>query len=110
MILYSTILVMVCYIIIAYLYYISINMFLEEFPDIKKYYRTLWWVVPILPLFNVLTFFIRLTGIFNSMNTTSAWKTKTLSEEIEEYKEEVKAEAKKLTNISHKLYYYLNEP
>ena len=37
-------------------------------------------------------------------------KTKTLSEEIEEYKEEVKAEAKKLTNISHKLYYFLNEP
>ncbi len=110
MILYSTILVMVCYIIIAFLYFFSITLFLEEFPDIKAYYKSLWWTVPILPMFNVLTFFIRLTGIFNSMNTTSAWKTKTLSEEIEEYKQEVKREAAKLTSISSKLYYFLNEP
>ena len=110
MIMYSTILVMVCYILIAYLYFVSISIFLEEFPEIREYYRTLWWVVPILPLFNVLTFFIRLTGIFNSMNTTSAWKTKTLTEEIEEYKEEVKREAIKLTSISGKLYSFLNEP
>ena len=45
-----------------------------------------------------------------SMNTTSAWKTKTLTEEIEEYKEEVKREAIKLTSLSGTLYSFLNEP
>ena len=99
----------VVYVIIAYLYYLSICIFLKEFPDIRSYYRTLWWVVPFLPLFNVLTFFIRLTGIYNSMNTTSAWKTKTFTEEIDEYKQEVKREAVKFTDLSKKLYYFLNE-
>lgn len=109
MILYSTILIMVIYVLIAYLYYISISIFLKEFPSVRDYYRTLWWTVPILPMFNILTFFIRLTGIFNSMNTTSAWKTKTWTEEIEEYKQEVKREVSKITNITGKLYYFLNE-
>jgi hypothetical protein len=109
MILYSTILIMLVYVLIAYLYYLSICIFLNEFPDIRRYYRTLWWVVPFLPMFNVLTFFIRLTGIYNSMNTTSAWKTKTFTEEIQEYKEEVKKEAARITGLSKKLYYFLNE-
>ncbi len=109
MILYSTMLIMVVYVIIAYLYYFSITIFLHEFPSIQEYYKSLWWAVPILPLFNVLTFVIRLTGIFNSMNTTSAWKTKTLTEEIKEYKEEVKREASKFTDLRQKLYYFLNE-
>ena len=109
MILYSTILIMVVYVLIAYLYFLSISIFLKEFKEIRDYYISLWWVIPFLPLFNVLTFFIRLTGIYNSMNTTSAWKTKTWSEEIEEYKEEVKREAGKIRELSSKLYSLLNE-
>ena len=62
-----------------------------------------------LPLFNMLTFFIRLTGIFNSMNTTSAWKTKTFTEEVQDYKNELKAEVKKITSIMDKIYFIFNE-
>ena len=109
MIALSSILIMVIYVIIAYLYYLSISIFLNEFPEIRKYYVSLWWVIPILPLFNMLTFFIRLTGIFNAMNTTSAWKTKTFTEEVEEYKTEIKREVKKITSIVDKLYFIFNE-
>ena len=109
MITFSSILIMVIYVVIAYLYYLSIVIFLKEFPEIRKYYKSLWWVVPVLPLFNMLTFFIRLTGIFNSMNTTSAWKTKTFTEEVQDYKNELKAEVKKITSIMDKLYFIFNE-
>ncbi len=109
MILLSSILIMLIYVFIAYLYFWSISIFLREFPDIKKYYKSLWWAIPILPLFNMLTFFIRLTGIFNSMNTTSAWKTKTFTEEVEEYKNVVKSDIKKISLLNSKLYHFMNE-
>lgn len=109
MILLSSALIMLIYVVIAYLYFWSISIFLREFPDIQKYYKSLWWAIPILPLFNMLTFFIRLTGIFNSMNTTSAWKTKTFTEEVEEYKSVVKDDMKKISLLNSKLYHFMNE-
>ncbi len=109
MILLSSVLIMLIYVVIAYLYFWSISIFLKEFPDIRKYYKSLWWAIPILPLFNMLTFFIRLTGIFNSMNTTSAWKTKTFTEEVEEYKSVVKSDMKKISLLNSKLYHFMNE-
>ena len=109
MILLSSGLIMLIYVVIAYLYFWSISIFLKEFPDIRKYYKSLWWAIPILPLFNMLTFFIRLTGIFNSMNTTSAWKTKTFTEEVEEYKSVVKSDMKKISLLNSKLYHFMNE-
>ena len=109
MIAYSTALIMLIYVLIAYLYFLGISIFLKEFPDVRKYYMSLWWAVPILPMFNVLTFFIRLIGIFNSMNTTSAWKTKTFSEELRDYKTELKAEIREITKVTDKLYDVFNE-
>ena len=109
MILLSSGLIMLIYVVIAYLYFWSISIFLKEFPDIRKYYKSLWWAIPILPLFNMLTFFIRLTGIFNSMNTTSAWKTKTFTEEVEEYKSVIKSDMKKISLLNSKLYHFMNE-
>ncbi len=100
---------MVIYDIIAYLYFWSICIFLNEFPGIRKYYASLWWAIPILPMFNILTFFIRLTGIFNSMNTTSAWKTKTFTEEVQEYKDVVKSDIRRISLINSKLYHFMNE-
>ncbi len=109
MILLSSVLIMVIYVIIAYLYFWSICIFLNEFPSIRKYYASLWWAIPILPMFNILTFFIRLTGIFNSMNTTSAWKTKTFTEEVQEYKDVVKSDIRRISLINSKLYHFMNE-
>jgi putative glycosyltransferase (exosortase G-associated) len=109
MILLSSVLIMVIYVVIAYLYFWSICIFLNEFPSIRKYYASLWWAIPILPVFNILTFFIRLTGIFNSMNTTSAWKTKTFSEEVQEYKDVIKSDIRRISLLNSKLYHFMNE-
>ncbi len=69
------------YTICGYMYYFSTIGFLRDFPEVKRYYRRQWWVVPLLPFFNFVVFFIRFAGIINSINTNSAWKTRTLTEE-----------------------------
>ena len=43
------------------------------------------------------------------MNTTSAWKTKTFTEEVQEYKRELMAEIKKITDVTDRLYNLFNE-
>jgi hypothetical protein len=43
------------------------------------------------------------------MNTTSAWKTKTFTEEVEEYKAVVKDDMKKISLLNSKLYHFMNE-
>jgi hypothetical protein len=40
-----------------------------------------FWVVLLLPLFNLITFFIRFAGIINSIGTTSVWQTCGFAEE-----------------------------
>ncbi len=84
------------YTLCGYFYYGSTCGFLSEFKDLRKYYVRQWWVVPLLPFFNLVVFFIRLAGIINSINTTSAWKTRTLSEEADGFSKTVKGDFKKL--------------
>lgn len=101
-ILLSTGLIFLLYIISGYLYFFSTVGYLDEFPSMKKYYRRHWYVVPLLPLFNLMVFFIRFAGVINSINTDSAWKTRTLTDERRDFEEELKAEAKKPMNLLQK--------
>ena len=78
------------YTVCGYLYYFSTIGFLRDFPEVKKYYAKKWWIVPLLPFFNFVVFFIRFAGIINSINTDSAWKTQTLTDEKRAFLAEVK--------------------
>ena len=49
--------------------------------ELRKYYAKQWYVLPLLPLFNLAVFFIRFAGVVNSINTNSAWKTKNFTQE-----------------------------
>ena len=69
------------YIFCSYMYYFAILGFLREFKEIRKYYKQQWWVIPLLPFFNFVVFFIRIAGVINSIGTDSAWKTMTLTDE-----------------------------
>lgn len=99
MILISTGAIFLLYIISGYLYYFSTVGFLREFDELRRYYRKHWYVVPLLPFFNFTVFFIRFAGVINSINTDSAWKTRTLTDEGEDFRAELKAEAGKLLNL-----------
>ncbi len=80
-ILMATGLLFALYIICGYFYYASAKFFLSKFPTLKSYYRSKWYLVPLLPFFTLMVFFIRLAGIVNSIGTDSKWKTRTLSAE-----------------------------
>lgn len=80
-IVFATIIIFLMYIVIGYFYFVSTQFFLKKTPKIRKYYCKQWWVVLLLPAFNLIVFFIRVAGIINSINTDSAWKTRDLTDE-----------------------------
>lgn len=84
-IVYSTLFIFLLYILIGYCYYFTTIGFLSDFKEIRRYYARQWYVIPMLPLFNFMVFFIRLAGVVNSINTDSAWKTKIFTEEKREF-------------------------
>lgn len=84
-IVYSTLFIFLLYILIGYCYYFTTIGFLSDFKEIRRYYARQWYVIPMLPLFNFMVFFIRLAGVVNSINTDSACKTKTFTEEKREF-------------------------
>ncbi len=102
-ILLATLILFGIYTICGYVYYASTCGFLSEFKELRKYYARQWWVVPFMPLFNLVVFFIRLAGIINSINTTSSWKTRTLSEEAESFNAVVKKDFEKNKGWFYKL-------
>lgn len=82
------------YTLCSVLYFIAAAGFLKDFPKMRKQYLSQWYLVPFLPLFNLLNFFFRFAGIINSINTTSAWKTKTLTDEKKTVRDIVRDDTK----------------
>lgn len=86
---FSTLFLFFLYILISYFYYISTIGFLKDFKEIRKYYAKQWYVIPLLPVFNLIVFFIRFAGVINSINTDSAWKVKNFTEEKNSFKKTI---------------------
>lgn len=105
---FSTLILYVLYVIIGYLYYISTVGFLKEFKEIRKYYMKQWYVVPLLPVFNLVIFFIRFAGVINSINTDSAWKTRNFTQERESFMAVVKEDLQKINKVADKLRKFVN--
>ena len=99
----STGLIFSLYIVSGFLYYFATVGFLREFEDLKRYYRKHWYVVPLLPFFNFMVFFIRFAGVINSINTDSAWKTRTLTDERKDFEKELKRQARKPIDLLRKI-------
>ncbi len=51
--------------------------------DTRRYAMESWWVIPLLPLYRSIIFWVRLAGVVNSINSTASWTTLTLSRELE---------------------------
>ncbi|MCH4192168.1 MAG: putative glycosyltransferase, exosortase G system-associated [Butyrivibrio sp.] len=109
-VLVSTGLIMLFYVLCGYLYFLISQKLLEDFHKIRKYYLKQWWVIAFLPLFNLLVFFIRFAGIINSIHTNSAWKTSTLSEENTAFRSTVRRDAGHVIRVVRTFRNYVNEP
>lgn len=108
MILFSTLLLYGLYILIGLFYYISTIGFLKEFKELRHYYASQWYVIPLMPLFNLLVFFIRFAGIINSINTDSAWKTKNFTQEKTSIKEQMADDFGGIAAMLRKVRNYVN--
>ena len=95
---YSTLFLYGLFVLIGVFYYISTVGFLKNFKEIRKYYAKQWYVIPVLPIFNLMVFFIRFAGVINSINTDSAWKTRNFTQEKESF---VQTVAKDFSVVGH---------
>lgn len=107
-IIFATIMIFIMYIIIGYFYFFSTQCFLKGTPEIRKYYCKQWWVVILLPAFNLVVFFIRFAGIINSINTDSAWKTKDLNDERKALVQVIREDFEKLLSKIRKVKTFIN--
>ncbi len=82
-VLMSNVFLFALYAVCGYFYFFAVSGFLADFPELRKYYRKQWYVIPLLPIFNMVVFFMRLAGIINSIGTDSSWRTRTASEEMD---------------------------
>ncbi len=104
----STLFLYGLYVLIGMCYYISTTGFLGEFKEIKRYYAKQWYVVFLLPFFNLLVFFIRFAGVLNSINTSSAWKTRNFTEEKQAARDSISKDFAGARRIMRKMRAYVN--
>ncbi len=105
----ATVAIFAMYIICGYLYYFTTRGFLKDFKELRKYYSKQWYVIPLLPFFNLCVFFIRMAGVINSINTDSAWKTRTLTDERKSFNDIIKNDVKKVTDHLKKVREAVND-
>lgn len=104
----STLFLYGLYLLIGYFHYIAIVGFLKDFKVLRRYYAKQWYVMPLLPIFNLLVFFIRFAGVINSINTDSAWKTKNFTQEKESVKQVLKDDFGMIGKWLRKVRSYVN--
>ena len=107
-IVFATLFIFFLYIVMGYFYYISTVGFLHDFPAIRSYYRKQWYVVPLLPFFNFVVFFIRFAGVINSIETKSSWRTRNLTEEGTDFLRVIKDEWRPLFEGLSRIKNYVN--
>lgn len=108
-VLYAFGLIFLLYILVGYLYFLTVQHLLKINTEVRDYYLSHWWVVFFLPLYNMLTFFFRVSGIINSINTTSTWRTRDLSDEGQALKKTIQEDTKTVNEKMQKVYNRLND-
>ena len=104
----STLVLYGMYVVIGIFYYLSTIGFLKKFKDIRRYYAKQWYVLPLMPLFNLLVFFIRFAGVVNSIQTDSAWKTKDFTQEKQIFKKTLTKDWLGVMGVIRKIRRYVN--
>jgi cellulose synthase/poly-beta-1,6-N-acetylglucosamine synthase-like glycosyltransferase len=98
-VIWSMVAILIFYTLCGYLYYfVSLNI-LKNFKELRSYYRSKWAYIALLPLYNMMTFFIRMAGIINSIKTPGSWKTDTLTEERHIFKKNLREDMNKVRAV-----------
>ncbi len=99
----SVLLIYLLYVFSSFLFFLNILSYLREFKDIYQYYRGKWYICLLMPLYNFLIFWIRFAGIINSINSSSAWRTRNFTQECQCFRDIVKDDFLFIIKIVEKL-------
>ena len=88
-ILIAVVIIYFCYLFNHLCYFVTNCLFLRNFKDLKYEYTKKIGYLFLLPFYNLITFFIRMAGIINSLTRQSTWKTYTLKEELQLIKNQI---------------------
>lgn len=99
----STVLIYFLYCFSYMLYYFNVLGFLAEFKDTRSYYRKLWYMIILMPLYKYMTFWFQFAGIINSIRNEQSWKTVSLTQEKEKTKEIIKNDFRFFTVFLNKI-------
>lgn len=105
----SVLLIFGLYIVVGYLYFFCVLALLKMDKPLRKFYLRNWWVVALLPFFNLGVFFIRFAGIINSVGTSGAWKTRDLTEEGNDFRVALREQTRALTKPLRTLRGFVND-
>ncbi len=105
----SMVILYILYMISGALYYFNIISYLRNFPRIRRYYARKWYIVPLMPAYNFVVFWIRFAGIINSIKNRSGWRTRSLREEKKQFSSTMQRDFMVLSKVREKLYRLIND-
>ncbi|MBN1891367.1 MAG: putative glycosyltransferase, exosortase G system-associated [Clostridiales bacterium] len=105
----SMVILYVLYMFAGFLFYLNITSYLKNFPRLRRYYARKWYIIPLMPAYNFVVFWIRFAGIINSIKNRSGWKTRSLSEEKSQFSGTVHRDFMILSKLRRKLYDLIND-
>jgi putative glycosyltransferase (exosortase G-associated) len=81
----SVVFLYLLYVFSAFLFYLNIISYLKGYRELRRYYVRKWYILPLMPFYNFLEFWIRFAAIINSIRSRNGWKASTMSEEKQRF-------------------------
>ena len=80
----------VVYVLSSLIYFLVELLYLKDQKETRKYMLKSCYTILILPIYRLIIFFMRAAGVLNSASDSSMWNTKTLNEERDEIRGELR--------------------
>ncbi|QEY35692.1 putative glycosyltransferase, exosortase G system-associated [Caproiciproducens galactitolivorans] len=89
----TSVLILYCmYVLTTFLFYLNVNIYFSNFPEYKSFYRSKFYLIFLLPLYNFIVFWIRVAGIINSIKGHNSWRTSNITEEFSKFRKVVRSD------------------
>jgi len=99
----SVLILYVLYVFSAFLFYLNILGYLGNFKEIRRYYAKKWYILPMMPMYNLYIFWIRFAAIINSIRRRSGWRVDPFQEERKRFFTILTGDLTRVTRVITKL-------
>ncbi len=99
----SVVILYVLYVFSAFLFYLNILGYLRDFKEIRRYYAKKWYILPMMPMYNLYIFWIRFAAIINSIRRRSGWRVDPFIDERKRFFSILSGDLTRVTRVVTKL-------